>query len=279
MVGHRIPQDYQEALQLLNQHQYQIIAGGTDLMVQNRSWSELPAKFKRDLLFVFHIEELKYVKKENNRLLIGATTSFEEILHHPLVPQMLKDIITEIASPGIRHQSTLAGNIGNASPAGDTLPFLYAHNAIIVLESIKGIQEVKIEDFILGPRNTILQANQMIKEIKIPLEENAKMQFVKVGGRRSDSISKVSFFGLVKMENKKIIDCRFTWGAVYKTIVRVKSIEEKYCNLSVDAFKTSMNNIKDAYKPYIQPIDDQRSSKIYRQNVALNLLENFINQL
>ncbi|MBU1141527.1 MAG: FAD binding domain-containing protein [Firmicutes bacterium] len=279
MVKHTIPKNLQEALNYLYESSYHVIAGGTDLMIQKRNTAELPPLFNSNMLYVFNLEELKYVIKEENQIRIGAMTSLETLLHHPDIPQLLKDVIKEMASPGIRNVATLAGNIGNASPAGDSLVPLYLLDAIIVLASIYQNRYLPIEKVIIGPRKTVIQPNELIKEIIIPNHDFSKVSWVKVGGRQADAISKVSFAGAVTIDDDIITDFRIALGAVYMTVIRNRNIEKLYKTMSVEQFKGDINSILSHYKDLIKPIDDQRSNKIYRQKVALNLIEDFIKNI
>lgn len=274
-----IPKTYKEALELLNGNDFQIISGGTDLMVQNSSWAETLPSFKVDLLFVLNLPELNYIKEEDGFVKIGANITLEDIQDSKLCPPLLKEAIGIMASPAIRNIATLAGNIGNASPAGDSLPVLYALNALVVLESVDGIRELPIEKTILGPRRTALNKNEIIKEIKIPVETFTSYRFDKVGGRRADAISKISFACASVVKGGKLKDLRLTFGAVGPVIVRKTELENKYIDLSVAEVKGKVKEIVADYEPFITPIDDQRSNKEYRKVVALNLLEDFIMSL
>ena len=81
-------------------------------------------------------------------------TSLETLLHHPHTPKLLKDVIKEMASPGIRNVATLAGNIANASP-GDSLVALYLLDAVVVLSSKKQTRHLPIDQVILGPKKDL----------------------------------------------------------------------------------------------------------------------------
>ena len=279
MVKHTIPRNLQDAINYLYQGDYQVIAGGTDLMIQKRNTADLPPLFNSNLLYVFNLDELKYVIKEENQIRIGSMTSLETLLHHEDVPQLLKDVIIEMASPGIRNVATLAGNIANASPAGDSLVALYLMDAIVVLSSMNQNRYLPIEKVILGPRKTCIQNNELIKEIIIPIHNFSKTCWVKVGGRRADAISKVSFCGAVTIEEGQIKDFRIAIGAVYMTVIRNRQIEKLYKNITVQNFKNDTNNILVHYQELIKPIDDQRSNKIYRNQVALNLIKDFVDKI
>jgi len=279
MVKHVIPKSLDEAVEYLYDGSYQVIAGGTDLMVQNRSTAETPPQFGNNLLFAFNLEELKYVKQNERCVHIGSMTSMEDMLHHPDTPSILREVIYEIASPAIRNLATLAGNIGNASPAGDSLVPLYVLDAQIVLFSKNQFRHLPIEKLILGPRKTAIRNDEIIKVITIPNHEFTKTTWTKVGGRQADAISKVSFLGAVKIENEMILDVRIAFGAVYKTVIRSREIEKNFKNISVLEFKERKDEIIQLYEELILPIDDQRSTKEYRKKVAINMLTDFIENI
>jgi CO/xanthine dehydrogenase FAD-binding subunit len=276
MVKNVIPVSLNEALDFLNERPFKIMAGGTDLMVQRRAWSQTPPEFNEDVLYIFNLEELKYIKEEDGYIVIGSTTPVEDLLYNDLTPNLLKEAIGIMASPALRHMATIAGNIGNASPAGDTLPILYALDALIVLQSVEGARELPINEVITGPRRHVIKQNEIIKEIKIPISVFTDSVFEKVGGRQADAISKVSFTGAVNIKDDKVIDLRIAFGAVSATILRRKEIEEKYVGLTKEELIGKVEEIVNDYDPFVRPIDDQRSNKEYRKTVALNLLRNFI---
>jgi CO/xanthine dehydrogenase FAD-binding subunit len=275
MVKHFIPSSLEEALNILNKEKVEIIAGGTDLMVQRRKWANTAPAFKQTMNII-NIPELSYIKAVNNKLHIGATTSLTEIANHDNTPELMKKAIYDIASPALRNIATIAGNIGNASPAGDTLPILYVLNAKIVLVSPQATRTLPIEEVILGPRKTVIKDNELIKEIILPIHTFTSTSFVKVGGRKADAISKVSFTGAVTIEDNIVLDIRIAFGAVGPVIVRSTKIENSIIEMNVEQIKDSLDHIVEAYSDLITPIDDQRSNKEYRKTVAKNLLKDFL---
>lgn len=279
MVKQVIASSLQEALQFLDKEPYTIFAGGTDLMIQNRSVSETPVGFKQNVLFVGGLKECQYIRTQNNICYIGANTTLSSLLKSNETPKEIKDTIIEMASPAIRNMATLAGNIGNASPAGDTLVPLYLLNAIVKVESMHGSRLIPIQEFITGVRKTARLPHEMITEIQIPLIHFTKTEYVKVGGRKADAISKVSFLGACIIEEDIVKDFRIALGAIYMTVLRSPSIEQQLQGLSVCEIKSKKPEILTAYESLIQPITDQRSNKEYRKTVALNLISHFIDSL
>lgn len=278
MVTHYIPKTLIETLDILNDHTAKIIAGGTDLMVQKRGWANTAPNFD-STVNIIHLKELDYIREESESIHIGSTTSLTDILISSLTPPLLKDAIKEIASPAIRNMATIAGNIGNASPAGDTLPILYVLDAKVHIISKHVNRILNISDVILGPRKTVLNKEDIIKEIIIPKASFTHTEFKKVGGRKADAISKLSFTGAVSMQDDIITDFRVAFGAVGPTMVRVKELEQGIIGKTTHDVQKELTQIIDLYDPFITPIDDQRSNQEYRKKVSLNLLRDFIQSL
>ncbi|MFA5236007.1 MAG: FAD binding domain-containing protein [Bacilli bacterium] len=279
MVKHVIPKTLAEALACLDEGTFKVIAGGTDLMVQKRSPAGLAPNFTSDMIYVANLAELKRVYEDEDGIHIGAAVTLEALLEHELTPNVLKTIIGQIAAPGIRHMGTLAGNIANASPAGDTLVGLYVLDAMIKLERINGHRLVPIQAFIVGVRRTISEPREMITEIIIPKPKFSHTYYQKVGGRQADAISKVSFLGVAEIENDIVVDLRLAFGAVAPTVIRSSDFEKTLKNISVAELKADLPRIIEHYRSIIHPIDDQRSSAGYRNEVAVNLLRDMIEKI
>ncbi|XFA98935.1 xanthine dehydrogenase family protein subunit M [Candidatus Izemoplasma sp. B36] len=279
MVKSYVPETLKETLELLDKGKYQIVAGGTDMLIQNHARSPLPINYKNDIIYISNLEELKGITEDDDFIYIGACTSLEEIMEHKLTPKLLKDTILEMASPAIRHTGTLAGNIGNASPAGDSLVTLYLLNADVQLQSLNNTRRMCIRDFITGVRKIDLKPNEIITKVIINKINFDKAEFIKVGPRRSDAISKLSFAYGITFHNNQTIDFRIAFGAVNTTVVRHPEIECQYIRKTKEELKESIEEIITAYRPFIKPIDDQRSNKAYRRQVCENLLREFILEL
>lgn len=291
-----IPNSLEEALDYLKHGEYDILAGGTDVMVKKRSHSGLPPKIG-PTLNLFHLESLQYIYEDEEGLHIGAMTRLEELLNHELTYVPLKAAIAQMASPGIRYVATLGGNIGNASPAGDTLPILYVYDAVITLRSSEGSRLVPIDEFIIGPGKTTRMKEELIQEILLKPLDYEGFYYEKVGGRRSDAISKLSFIGMYNRDKQgEVCDVRLALGAVYKTVVRNRELEQKLIQYSRQEERRdldkivrshmisiitdhSLEDILKAYESIILPIDDQRSNAKYRKLCAMNLVKSFIKMI
>lgn len=277
MVDGYLPKDLKEALEILNEKNATIYAGGTDLMVRNKNATSLLPKFNNDLLYIGSLKELKEIEDSGDSLEIGAACTLSSLLRVEEVPEVLKEAIRQIASPAIRNMGTIGGNICNASPAGDTLPILYALDTRLRLINKNSMREVNIKDFILGPRKILLEKNEILKSILIPKAEFNKTYYEKVGARKASAISKLSFIGLAEVKDEKIKDIRIAIGSVAPKVVRIKSAEDLLIGSNLEDLKKKIKEVKDIYSNEIVPIDDQRSTAVYRKTVALKLIQYFLN--
>jgi xanthine dehydrogenase FAD-binding subunit len=275
------PKTLDEALEFRSKERMIPFAGGTDLMVRRRSWSGTSPHFEYPVLFIGKLPELKKiaVAAEDNILAIGAGVSLTELLEHPEVPEILKQAIRVMASPAIRNLATLGGNICNSSPAADTLPPLTVLSATLVLQNTASRREVPVVEFIKGPGHNDLKTDELLTAIHIPVVKNNFYFYKKVGTRKADALSKVSFAGLAQTSDEIITEIKIAIGAVAPRVVSSVEAEAFLKGKPISDLPKLLPELKQMYEEYIRPIDDQRSSAAYRKEVSFRLMEHFITQL
>jgi xanthine dehydrogenase FAD-binding subunit len=279
VVSARRPASLAEGLSLLSEESLIPMAGGTDLMAQGKRSAGLSPVFARPVLFVGHIEELRGVRAEGPRLRIGAACTFASLIENVLVPAVFKEVAAGIAAPAIRNRGTVGGNVCNASPAGDTLPYLYALDAELLLRSGAQARIAPVRDFITGPGRTSREENELCTEILLPLVDFNVCFYRKVGARRANACAKLSFLGLARVEGGAVEDVRVCFGAVAPTVVRSRAIEEGLAGLTTRQVRRRASEVAGDYEPMIRPVDDRRSSALYRKTVSLRLLEYFLGEV
>jgi CO/xanthine dehydrogenase FAD-binding subunit len=279
MVEAYRPETLNDALDILSKESCTILAGGTDLMVQRSRGSSVLPSFEKPVIFISHLKELQWLSKEDDGIHIGAGAILSDIMRSDIVPEVFKEMIGKMASPPTRNMASIGGNICNASPAGDTLPYLYAMDADIVLKSLKGERKISISDFISGPKKTVLESNEIMTEIIIPEKEFQINSYTRLGQRKGMSLTKVSFLGMADIENNKIIDIRIALGSVAPKIVRSKDIEQDIIGKNINDINSKCKDMAARYMPLITPIDDARSSAAYRKKVCMRLINNFLENL
>jgi CO/xanthine dehydrogenase FAD-binding subunit len=261
------PLSLTEALRIRSSGNTQVLAGGTDLMVKRRRFSPVVCP----VLLISQLEELRQIVRRGDELRIGASWS-------PLLPDYLREPLAQMASPAIRNVATIGGNLCNASPAGDALPMLYALDAMLYLQSEAGGEEVPVQDFILAPGRTRLHEAQLLTEIRIPLRRGWRCTYRKVGMRRANSLSKLSFYALSDRPAGCLRDIRIAFGAVAPTVVRSREAElEILSGISLPP-EDQLRRALACYDKLLHPIDDARSSQVYRRAVSLRLLAQYLRE-
>lgn len=278
MVNTLTAKNINEALELKLKHNAIIFAGGTDLMVEHLRGSNLIAKFERPVLFINEVDELKGIKEDENNIIIGALTTFDEIIKSSITPQVLKDSALGIAGPPIRNIATIGGNICNASPSADSLPSLYAMDAVLRLKGKNSQREVKIKDFITGVSKTIIKDDEILTHIVIPKQNYEYSFYRKIGTRKANALSKLAMCALVCRENDKY-RFKISFCTLGVTVTRDESIEEKFITSNIDDWKNKIKDIQEAYSVIMKPRDSARSTALYRKKCALNLIKYFMEDI
>ncbi|TCS79003.1 FAD binding domain-containing protein [Pectinatus cerevisiiphilus] len=274
MVKSFFPVNLAEAMAFCKQKNICPIAGGTDLMVRNHRGTGILPAFSANMLFTKNIAEMNVLRREDTQLFIGANTTLAQLIKWQYTPRLLRMALLEMAAPAVRNVGTLAGNICNASPAGDTLPPLYAMDAVVCLQAPAGKRELPIKDFITGPGKTVLHEDELLVGVKLPflVLDNELVFYKKVAMRKAAAISKVSLAMRAIKKNGYIESVAVAIGAVGPVIVRLPAVEVLAAGKKA-LTQELLKNIYSEYDKAIRPIDDVRSTAAYRKRVAMNLLQ------
>jgi len=268
-VRYFAPTDLGEAVKLLAQYgkQATILAGGTDL-VPKINYYELKPEV---LLYVGNLG-LSYIKQVDGTLVIGAGTSLAQILASELVAQSAPALVhaaKQHSSVAVRSAATLGGNIANGSPAADTVVPLIAMDAKLRLVSAKGERVVAIQDFFVGPGETVLKADELLTEIQIPAVKG-KAVFQKLGKRKAQACSIVIVGVRLEMDGKVCKAARIALGSMAPTPLRCVKAEEMLVGKAVDAALVAQ--CAAAAVGASSPIDDVRATAWYRQKAGTALV-------
>jgi CO/xanthine dehydrogenase FAD-binding subunit len=186
------PRTWAEALAAKAAHPDAVpIAGGTDVMVElNFDHRRPPA-----LLDLNPVRELAEWGEVDGRIRVGAGVPYSRIIGElgDRLPGLAMASRT-VGSPQIRNRGTLGGNLGTASPAGDTHPVLLACDAVVEAASVRGTRLVPIGEFYLGVKRNALAPDELVAAVHLSPAEGPQ-QFAKVGTRNAMVIA-VCAFGL-----------------------------------------------------------------------------------
>lgn len=248
---------------------YRVLAGGTDMMVAfERGLLKEPR-----LVSIWHLDELRGIAALGAHLVIGALTTYTDLIESPLVTRhapALAAAARDTAAIAIRNRGTVGGNIANASPAADLPPALLAHACEVELTSSQGARWVDYAGFHTGYKTTVMRPDELITRVRVPLAVGPMRHFYrKVGTRKAQAISKVCIAATVRGN-----EVRIGLGSVAATVVRARSVEQaveaalKKGPLDAAAVaRIVASGIAEA-----TPIDDIRSTADYRRRVTANVM-------
>jgi xanthine dehydrogenase small subunit len=220
------PLTLEDALLFRREHpDAMVVAGSTDVaLLQTKKRVHL-----EKILDISAVAELNFIVEDHQSIAVGATTSLEE-LHRYTKAQMpyLHDILKVFGSLQIRNMATLGGNVGTASPIGDTLPVLLVLNSNIRLLKAGGQRQIPIDDFIVDYRKTALQDDELIAMVSFekPAPEEIIRSY-KISKRKDLDISSVSgCFRLQLNSTNHVKEIRMAFGGVAAMPKRALAAED-----------------------------------------------------
>jgi CO/xanthine dehydrogenase FAD-binding subunit len=185
------PRTWAEALAARSEHPGACpIAGGTDVMVDLNFDRHRPEV----LLDLTRVPELRdWSRTEDGGLRLGAGVSYARVMDElgSVAPGLAMASRT-VGSPQIRVRGTVGGNLGSASPAGDCHPVLLAVDAVVEVESVRGVRRIPVEEFFLGVKKSALEPDELIAAAVLPPTTGLE-QFAKIGTRNAMVIAVTSF--------------------------------------------------------------------------------------
>ncbi len=248
-----------------------IVSGASDTALRQTKKRELLA----EILDVSDVTELKYLVEEEHVYKIGAGLNLEKLKLYSIekLPALHK-MLQVFGSLQIRNLATIGGNIGSASPIGDTLPLLIACKAKVKVQSQDSERLINLEDFIKGYRLTDVRYDELITAIHIPKPPaDTLVRSYKVSKRKDLDISTVSGGFSLQLEGGHVKEIILAFGGMAD---RPKRASETEHYLLWKPWTRS--NVEHAMKILIHeftPLNDARAGADYRKVVAGNLLLKF----
>jgi CO/xanthine dehydrogenase FAD-binding subunit len=263
-----IPRRLDEALAALaDDPSLTVLAGGTDLMVEINAGRRRPT----GVLSLRRLDELRGWRQEGPDLVIGAGTTYATLLTPPLVElaPALAQAARTVGGPQIRNTGTIGGNLGTASPAGDTLPVLAALDARVELASASGRRTMALDHFLAGPKQTTLAAGELVTGVRIPVATGPQ-EFLKIGVRNAMVIA-VASCALVVCRTRHRVACAL--GSVGPTPVRDRRAEGWLAGeVDWSSGRVRSQSVAERFGQWMareaQPIDDHRATAAYRREAT-----------
>ena len=267
----------EEALAQLNAcgEELQVLAGGTDLMVQLQQSGQRAQA-------LLHIEKIQGLKEIacNGETSIGALCTHRQLAESTLLNdyRSLRQAAAQVGGWQTQMVGTIGGNICNASPAADTLPPLLIHDARITLASeARGVRVVDLEKFLLGRRQTDRRHDELVSEITLSRPPRRSHDlYIKVGRRSATEVAIVGLAARVTLgeDGRHVEDVRLAVCSVGPVPKRLHEVEQFVKGQEIT--EALLEEAGDMLLRHIDPIDDTRASKKYRLMVAPRILRQAI---
>jgi xanthine dehydrogenase small subunit len=266
-----LPASLEELLALRAAHpEAWLLAGGTDLGLRVSDHREVPAA----VICPLNVPELHGVEAAPEALRIGAAVPYGRLLdlfraEPGFAP--FAALLARLGSRQIRGLGTLGGNLGTASPIGDSLPPLVALGAVVTVASRRGARELPVKSFLTGYRRNALAADEVILSVTLPRPPaGAHFACEKVSKRHDQDIATVGAALLVREEAGVVAEARLAFGGVGATVIRAAGAEAAMRGRPFDA--DAVSAAAEALAGDIAPLSDWRGSAAYRLAVAQGLV-------
>lgn len=269
------PASLGEVLSVVHQHRDAVVVNGaTDVALRVTKRSELLGT----IIDLSGIAELKECTERGNSVELGAGASLSRVLDAVREPfPALADMLEVFGSRQIRNVATLGGNLGTASPIGDTLPVLMAYDATVVVEGMNRRREIPVREFIVGYRRTLRRPDELITSVRIPLlPRGAVVRSYKVSKRKDLDISTVSgAFRLERDARGFVTSAVLAYGGMDERVRRAASAEAFLAGAPWD--RRTVEEAMDLIAGEFTPVSDARAGAEMRTVAARNLLLKFWN--
>ena len=264
----------QDAVRLRLEHpEAQIIAGGTDVLVQMREGK----RAGKELISIYGIDALRGITlDEAENIRIGSLTSFSHITKDPIIQKyinVLGEAVDQVGGPQIRNAGTIGGNTCNGVTSADSASTLFAWDAIIELTGKDGIRRLPIQEFYLGAGKVDIHPDEIQTAILIPKASYANCfgHYIKYAMRNAMDIATTGCsVNVVLSEDKQTIArARIAYGVAGPIPTRVPTAE------AVAAGKPLTKETADAFAAAvlsdIHPRNSWRASKDFREHIAVEM--------
>ena len=255
-----------------------VYAGGTDLIPKLK---ERVLNAPETLVDLKGIPGLDYIDHDDQGgMRIGALATVRSVATSLIVKErypLLSQAAGSIASIQVQNRGTIVGNICNAVPSADSAPALLCLGARLLCVGKKGERRIEVEEFFKGPGETILDSDELLKEIHLPpVAENSRGVYIKLSPRSKMDLAVVGVAAVAGTEEGLVKDVKIGLGAVAPTPMRARGAEGilEGERVNDEVIKKAAQKASEESKP----IDDHRASAEYRKMMVEVLVERALRQ-
>ncbi len=259
------PTTLAEASRLFAEEHTQLLAGGTDLVIGMKAYTETP----QSVISLQKIQGLDTITSDSDgSITIGAMTKVRDVELSDDVQKYhtaLAEGASEIGSIQIRNLATIGGNIAHASPAADTVAGLLVADAQVDIASTDGERSVPINELFTGPGQTVLKPGEIITQFRLPSPASGS-HYIKHKIREVMDLAFIGVASAVNIDNGTITDARIGLAAVAPTPIRATEAEDLLKGKEITS--ELLEQAGEAAASATSPISDLRCSAEHRKEMV-----------
>lgn len=265
----REPDSLQEAIALLDPEDptTRAIAGGTALMLMMKAGVFQPGRLvslRRIARQYSHI-----APDTDGEIRLGAMATLSDLARSPIVRRELPvvaDALPMLSNVRVRNVATLGGQLAHADPHTDLPPVLIALGARIVAAGPNGERTIAAEDLVSGYYETVLAGNELITDVRLPVQGSRRAAYLKWTTRSADDWPALGVAIALDIDADLIRDARIVVSAATDRPTRLTVAEHELRGARVD--DALLRRAGDAAREQVDAVSDARGSAEYKRDLV-----------
>jgi carbon-monoxide dehydrogenase medium subunit len=241
------------------------LAGGHSLVPMMKLRLATP----EHLVDLHGIAGLKGIRREGNRIVIGAMTTQHELLASDEIAKslpILQEAASLIADPQVRYRGTLGGNVANGDPGNDMPALMLTLGASYVLEGASGAREVAASEFYQGAYFTALEPGEILAAISIPVPAAGHGYAYEKLKRKVGDYATAAAAVVLTMAGGKVASCAIGLTNLHETPLLATDAAKAVIGTSLDV--ATLKKAATAAEAIMSPAADARGPIEYRKHVG-----------
>jgi CO/xanthine dehydrogenase FAD-binding subunit len=258
-----------------------LYAGGTEIIRRVQRGSRRVFAFPQKVIYLGNVQELNRISRSQRYLDIGSALDLSRILKlgRNVLPPVLFEPLSGIATPAVRNLATLGGNICVRSCRGDSLPALSVIDAQLELRTAGSTRWTTVGSFLNQRGRPELRPGEILTRIRVPLEEWDFALFRKVGGRQRLGRNTLSLAGVARFPKGRLEVLHFCLGGLKTPVLRLPGLESRLKNAAVPVSTKLIDSLlADLDAALEEEVDDSTEGR-YRKATTARLFRWFMEKV
>jgi carbon-monoxide dehydrogenase medium subunit len=241
------------------------LAGGHSLVPMMKLRLATP----EHLVDLHGIDGLKGIRRDGNRVVIGAMTTQHELLASDEIKKslpILRETALLIADPQVRYRGTIGGNVANGDPGNDMPALMLTLGASYRLEGAAGARDIAAAEFYQGAYFTALEPGEILTSVSIPAPAAGHGYAYEKLKRKVGDYATAAAAVVLTMAGGKVASCAIGLTNLHETPLIAAEAAKLVIGTSLDA--ATLKKAAAAAVAIMSPAADARGPVEYRKHVG-----------